>query len=327
MGNNVLCYVQRSLITKWKRLVLTRDEPLFVYGSNDHRVFEKRLRNGGVLWVIASIPKGPPQLVARLDIEMVRKREDPELNINPRFLQEFNYTWIGKGKETSEFFGHNNAECPLLQLTFLPEKRKPWKIDEHAMQWQGKYGRKLRSPRYICERDKWVNGLKSVGSQPLIDLKKKKARTIFLSWKWRDNKKSFMRELANELVVEGFMPWLDLLAMPWSRDLKEREKDKPKLARLLKYGYQRSALIVAIDSTHYGTANQCNPNWTANEWNGKLATDKMTQKIVYRPEGHHPSELIKKSDDQLPVFHQPPREFAVLLRDWFDNHMACPEIE
>ena len=59
MENHVLSYVKRPLITKWKRLVLTRDVPVFAYGSNDDHVFAKRLKNGGTLWIIASIPNRP----------------------------------------------------------------------------------------------------------------------------------------------------------------------------------------------------------------------------------------------------------------------------
>ena len=271
MENNVLCYVQRSLITKWKRLVLTRDDPLFVYGSNDDRVFAKLLKDGGVLWIIASIPKHPPELVARLDVEMVRERDDPELDINPRFLQEFDFTWIAKGKDTSEFFGHNNAEKALLQLAFRPQKGKPWKIAPETTRWLGKYGSKLQSPRFICEAGEFENGVVSLGSQPFNDFQKQKSRTVFLSWKWHDNTKTFMRSLAEELVAQGFMPWLDLLAMPWSKDLDQREEDKPKLERLLKYGYQHATVLVAVDSKHYGKATKPYKNWTKHEMEGEVS--------------------------------------------------------
>lgn len=321
MENNVLCYIQRPLITKWKRLVLTRDDPLFVYGSNDDRVFAKRLKDGGVLWVIASIPGRPPELVARLDVGMVRKRNDPKLDINPRFLQEFDYTWIAKGKDSSEFFGNNNAESALLQLALRPKKGEPWKIDDGATRWQGKYGKKLRSSRSICEVGEFKNGVVSLGSQPLIDLQKKKSRAVFISWKWNDNKKSDMCSLAYELVAHGFMPWLDLLSMPWSRDLDQREKDKPKLNRLLKYGYQQAAAIIAIDSKNYGTPTKNFPNWTEREWEGKFAKNDRLKKIVYRPEGHKPSKLIQNSKDEFTVFDQPPAEFACELRTWFKKNM------
>lgn len=320
MENHVLCYVKRSLITKWKRLILTRDSPLFVYGSNDDRVFAARLRNGGILWVIASIPSRPPELVARLDVEFVRKRDDPELGINPHFCQEFPFKWLAKGKSSSEFFGHNNAESALLQSVFQPKNGKPWKIDEVADQWQGKFGQKLQSPRLICEAGIFEEGIVSSGSQPFYDLQMKKRRAIFLSWKWRDNTKKFMRELAYELVVQGFMPWLDLLAMPWSLELSNREEEKPKLGRLLKYGYRQAAAVVAIDSENYGTATDNYPNWTKREWDGKLATGEKP-KVVYRPRGQKPSKLIQNSKDEFPVFDQVPAQFAKKLRDWFDENI------
>ena len=329
MENNVLCYVQRSLITKWKRLVLTRDKLLFVYGSCDDHVFAKRLKNGGVLWVIASIPNHPPELVARLDVEMVRRWNDPELDIDPRFLQKFRYRWIAKGRDNSEFYGHNNAESALLQLAFRPQEGDPWKIDEGATKWRGDYGsKKLRSPRYICEAGEYENGIVSPGNQPFLDLQEKKSRAVFLSWKWRDNTKTFMRSLADELVIQGFMPWLDLFALPWSRDIEKREKDKPKLERLLKYGYEQAAAIVAIDSEHYGTRtnsrkrkDQQNRNWTKREWQGKLAKNDKIKKIICRPEGHKPSELLQGLENTLPFYNQPPAEFARELRKWFDENM------
>jgi hypothetical protein len=321
MENNVLCYVQRSLITKWKRLVLTHDEPLFVYGSDDDHVFATRLKDGGILWVIASTPGGSPELVARLDVEMVRERGNPELDINPRFLRKFEYKWIAKGKDNSEFFGHNNAEKALLQLAFGPKNGEPWKIEEGATQWQGKYGSKLQSPRYICETGELEKGLISLGNLPLLDLQKKKSRAVFLSWKWRDNTKNFMRSLASELVAEGFMPWLDLLAMPWSQHIEQREKDKPKLEKLLKYGYQHSAAIIAIDSENYGTPTEEFPNWTKREWEGELAKNIKIKKLVYRPKGNKKSKLIQKSGDGLPVFEQPQAEFACGFRKWFDENL------
>ena len=157
MENHVLCYVKRPLITKWKRLVLTRDEPLFVYASNDKGLFRSRLKKGGVLWVISSIPNRPPELVARLNIKKVRNRDklvneaaDFDIHLS-NFLQEFPFKWVAFGKEGSKFFGHNNAETALLQSAFRAEHGNPWKIDEGATQWQSKFGNKLQAPRFICE--------------------------------------------------------------------------------------------------------------------------------------------------------------------------------
>ena len=115
------------------------------------------------------------------------------------------------------------------------------------------------------------------------------------------------------------MPWLDLLAMPWSQKISNIETEKPKLTRLLKYGYQQAAAVIAIDSEHYGTATEDNPNWTKREWDGKLA-EKKKPKIVYRPEGYKLSRLIQNSTDKFPVFNQPPAEFARELRVWFDEN-------
>jgi len=331
MENNVLCFVQRSLITKWKRLVLTRDEPLFVYGSKDSHVFAKRLENGGNLWVIASIPNSPPELVAYINVKKVRKKNYFEKDSKiSGLIREFPQKWIAIGKKGSEFFGHNNAESALLQLAFRPQEGNPWKIDEGATKWLARYGSdKLRSPRYICEAGEFDNGVVSPGNQPLLDLQQKKSRAIFLSWKWHDNEKAFMRLLADELVAQGFMPWLDLFAMPWTRDVEKREKDKPKLENLLKYGYKQAVAIVAIDSEHYGTRTKTNTkkkrknkNWTKREWMGELEKNDKIKKIIYRPEGYKPSELLHGLEKKLPFYNQPPAEFARELRKWFDRNVA-----
>lgn len=328
MENHVLCYVKRSLITKWKRLVLTRDEPLFVYASNDKGLFRSRLKNGGVLWIISSIPNRPPELVARLNIFEVKNRDklvdevtNSDIHLS-NFLQEFPYKWVAFGKEGSQFFGHNNAETALLRSAFRAKLGNPWKIDESATKWQSNFGNKFQSPRFICEEGKFENGVISSGSQPFLGLEKKKSRAIFLSWKWRDNTKKFMRELAYVLVAQGFMPWLDILAMPWSHEIGQREKEKPKLTRLLKYGYQQAATFIAIDSWNYGTATkEGKPNWTKREWDGKLADGHSVKKIIYRPQGRRPSKLLRSLNNEIPVFRHSPAEFARELRVWFDENI------
>ena len=253
---------------------------------------------------------------------MVRKRDDPELGINPRLLQAYNYDWIAKGKSSSEFFGHNDATKALLQTAFRPQKGVPWKIDVSATKWQSNFGNKLQSPRFICEAGEFENGIISQGRQPFIDLQEKKSRAVFLSWKWRDNTEKLLRELAYELVAQGFMPWLDLLAMPWSHEIGQREKEKPKLARLLKYGYRQATALIAIDSWKYGTATKKGkPNWTKREWDGKLDPEHEVKKIIYHPEGRRPSKLLRNKKDEVPFFNQHPAKFARELRVWFDVNM------
>ena len=112
MGNHVVTYVQRKRVTDWKRLVLTHDEPAFVYGSNDERVFVKQLENGGTLWVVSSIPERSPELVARLSVQAVARRDDPglqALGVGKRLLRHFaEFKWIAVGGDDSEFDLRNN---------------------------------------------------------------------------------------------------------------------------------------------------------------------------------------------------------------------------
>ena len=115
-----------------------------------------------------------------------------------------------------------------------------------------------------------------------------------------------MRELAYELVKQGFMPWLDLLAMPWSHEISQREKEKPKLTRLLKYGYQQAVALIAIDSWNYGTATkEGKPNWTKREWDGKLDSEHEVERIIYRPQGRRPSKLLRNENDKFLFFTKP----------------------
>ena len=129
MSNHVLCYVQRRRVTDWKRLVITHDKPAFIYGSNDERVFDNRLRDGGTLWVVSSIPDRPPELVARLVVVAILKRKDPklaELGVNQRLVRHFaEFEWIAVGGPQSEFFGHNTAGDALLNTVFETTSGRP----------------------------------------------------------------------------------------------------------------------------------------------------------------------------------------------------------
>jgi hypothetical protein len=128
-----------------------------------------------------------------------------------------------------------------------------------------------------------------------------------------------MRSLAYELAALDLMPWLDLLAMPWSREIGNREREKPKLQRLLEYGYRHSIAIVAVDSENYGTPTGRNPNWTQREWLGDLAPDKKLKKIQYLQEDTAPSTLIKDAKVDLSILNKTPAEAARRIKDWFDE--------
>ena len=68
---HVIAYVERGVITNWKRLTDPGEgEPFpYIYGSDDKNTFEKHVQAGSVLWVVSSTPEGcPPSLVAKLHV-------------------------------------------------------------------------------------------------------------------------------------------------------------------------------------------------------------------------------------------------------------------
>ncbi|MBN1811247.1 MAG: hypothetical protein JXA14_05365 [Anaerolineae bacterium] len=317
--NHMVCYVQRKRITDWKRLVLTHDEPTFIYGSNDSRVFASKLGSGSTLWVVSSLPARPPELVARLRVTIVAELEDHRLKIDEALLRHFReFKWIAKAGPRSEFFGHNNAGSALLRTVFCSPSGDPRMLSEGAKRWRGKYGMKLQRPSLVATEGMAYGSLVSPGSAPLEELAKSQARSVFISWKWRDNSRNLIRSLAYALAEQGFMPWLDLLALPAGRALKKVQHDAKKLERLLKYGYRRCAGVIAIDSAHYGEQTiGSEQNWTLREWAGELAPERQMVRISYRPTGNAHSEVVASADVQLRG--RSPDQAACELKDWFDS--------
>jgi hypothetical protein len=287
MNTQVVCYVQRKRISDWKRLVLTHKKSAFIYGSNDERVFASKLKPGSLLWVVSSIPHRPPELVARLEINVVAQRNDPKLKISKKLLSHFReFNWIAKGTSKSEFFGHNNATKALLETVYLNSAGQPWILSNNAKHWHSKFGIKLFRPALICPKSVIMGNRIAQGGKYFQELADTKNRAIFISWKWSDNTEDSVLQLAYELAKQNFMPWLDLLALPRARALKKVQQDAPKLERLLRYGYRQSVAVLAIQSEHYrikttGSAK----NWTQREWAGSVAPRKRIIRIVYQPKG------------------------------------------
>ena len=185
MESHVVCYVRRKVITDWKRLVIAHAEPAFVYGSNDDRVFGKSLKSGGVLWVVASIPGQPPELAARLKVRRVVSSKDTaslaELGVGSRLLRHFRrFRWIAVGDDTSEFFGHNSVGQALILTPFI-RKSGPEFLDSNASQWAGYLGSKLHRPALVYTEDE-------TGIAHLEKLAGTAHHSVFLSWKWTDNR-------------------------------------------------------------------------------------------------------------------------------------------
>ena len=325
MENHVLCYVQRDRITDWKRLAITHEEPAFIYGSNDERVFVEHLAGGGTLWVVSSIRTRPPELVARLSVKTVLERNDPKLRafgVSERFARHFaEFKWIAVGGTDSEFFGHNVAGSALLQTTFESASGEPWVLSSGAREWRGAYGMKLQRPTRVSNESL---GPQENGIAALKTLAATSAQSVFVSWKWRDSSARVVRSLAYALAERGFMPWLDLLALPKARALRKIQGDEEKLERLLRYGYRRCFALIGVETINYGSQSEgSHRNWTLREWEGEFVTDRRLARIAYRPKSAIGSELMSCVD--LRLSSADPQVAAGELRNWHDRcrHTDC----
>ena len=317
MDKHVVCYVQRKRITDWKRLVITHAEPAFIYGSNDDYVFPNELKDGGTLWVISSNPGRSPVLVAQISVEAVVSRKDPKLSalgVGERLLRHFSeFKWIAVGREASSFFGYNDAGKALLKTVFESPKGELRVLDEGAKNWRGEYGMKLQRPTKVSNVE-LEDGC--YGYTALEELALAKQRSVFISWKWRDNSRQLIREFAYALVENGFMPWLDQLALPRARALDKVEKDQEKLEKLLRYGYRQCFAVIGIESANYGVISKgSDKNWTLREWEGELAPQKVLIKGIYTPGEETDRKVIHDADFWLSS--QNPFDAAKELRNWY----------
>lgn len=307
MENNVLCYIQRKRLTDWKRLTITRKDSAWIFGSKDKTFFYEELKDGGILWIVSPISRRPPELVARISVKTVKRRDDPMLNdfgISSRLLYHFReWKWIAIGKENSEFFGHNNAGNALLETIFESPSGKPWLISIRAKKWHPKFGKKFQGPRKISSVS--LNSNKT-GVTALENLASTKSRSIFISWKWSDNSDKYIKSLAYALAENSFMPWLDLLALPVAKVSQQINENQIALEALLKYGYDRCFGILGVDTVNYGKRSikydkkkKKNKNWILREWKGRLSPEKKVVRIAYQPEGNSKSTILSNANIRI----------------------------
>jgi hypothetical protein len=279
MANHIVTYVQRSKITDWKRLTLSRPgAPAFLYGSNDPGVFRCQVQSGSTLWVVSSLPNGwPPELVARLKVTRMAERTDPDLRVAPDLLRHFPFRWIAVGDpEESQYFGHNDASGALLNTVFA-RKHAAAPLGWPGSSWKPAYGSALQRPALVAE-----DGSARSGAAFLEQLAQQASISVFISWKWSDHPdRGFILGFAHALAQLGVMAWLDILALPSSRALRVVAHDAVKLEQLLTYGYQHCAAVVAIGTPHYGQQSaRSAKNWTLREWTGALTPEKTVQRVV-----------------------------------------------
>lgn len=274
MRRHVVAYVQTSKLTDWKRLALHHSRraghPVFVYRSDDDRVFARYAKAGAVLWVIESHPSRPPSLAARLDITgQVHGRLEIDVvetsgrsTVSPELLRSFEYgrklRWYAVGSaRRSRFYGLNDIS-PALLATRL-EGGQRW--EPGAMRWRSEFGRTFLRPRLVAE-----------GAACLVAAAERlETRSVFLSWKHRDFEGSAgerVVELVEALVAEGLDCWWDRRALPSSPALERLRRHPDLLGRMLDDGLRRARYLLALGSPAYGepSASSSARNWTAAEW-------------------------------------------------------------
>ena len=134
--------------------------------------------------------------------------------------------------------------------------------------------------------------------------------TLKITWESR---------LAYALAGSGFMPWVDLLALPRSKALRKVQEDEEKLESLLRYGYRRCFGVIGVETVNYGTQSEgSDENWTLREWQGAFARDREAlARIAYRPEGATSRGVMSCPD--LKLSSTDPRMAARELRNWLDS--------
>jgi len=328
--HHVVAYVQRSKITDWKRLMDPgAGQPFpFIYGSRDSNVFAKFVKEGSVLWVFSATPDGrPPSLVARLHV--IGRADDvggETYGVPPGVLRAFRkeingrrlFDFIAVGHPTeSRFYGYNNASKALLSLNLkwvhtLRTLSGEAPCPRGTCNWHSSYAAPLNRPALVVSDPK-----------PLEDLDHAAARSIFISWKRRDNwkRRKEVRKLVYTLADQGLFAWLDVFAFPPSIALSEKvDPDADLISRLLQYGYQHCNGLLALETRNYGTPGILG-NWTEMEWLGKFDSDTppcpRPFRAVYSFESSPTSaNLVQDNDCRLSDL--PWSEVAEIIRTQLD---------
>ena len=302
---HLIAYVRTSKVTDWKRIALLYGDaqgPAFVYRSDNAETFGRYAKDGTVLWVIESHKDAPPSLVARLEIvgqvharlEIDVIEESGRADVPDGMLRAFEYgrklRWYAVGdRGHSRFFGYNDVSRALLR-TDLEGEPAPWRGHQ---KWSPKFGQSLQGPRRIKS-----------GIEALKELADTLARrSVFLSWKHRDfaGRHDQVEAVIAALVAEGIDCWWDQRALPASRALARLTGAPDVLERLLDYGLDRSRVLLALGSKHWGSpsSRDANRNWTRGEWDrGPI---RFAYEIDGPPEDGWPDKPTKTFPRGTPV--------------------------
>ena len=300
LTRDVLCYVQRRRISDWKRQVFREEKPLFMFGSNDRRVFA-RIQPGDRLWIVTARGDGLLSLTARIIVDRAGPFGDPALGIPDHRMHPFReWKWMVRGAGGSEFYGHNDASDALLGTVFSSASGRPRMLAPEGGPWKSTLGNRLQGPALICPAGIPFGGIASPGSAHLEALAARKKCSVFISYKWQDQNRAAVRTLADALSRAGLMPWLDQLALPRARVSARISQDEPTLRRLLHYGYGQCPLLLGLYSPHYGVQTGTHAgSWSGREWRNDLGAPSPKIKVLYNPDRLEPSTLVADRNAEL----------------------------
>jgi hypothetical protein len=268
----LLCYVRRDRLTSWKLDALKRGrngDPIPAYGSND-ALFGKYAQPGSVLWVVGPTANGRLSLEARI-------------HVRKQIQRPTEWKWEVAGTQAgSRFFGLNDVSDAVGRLWFA-NGRTEWSLGNgsSAAEWRPSFGRRFQGPRRIVSDDS-SRGRRSSPAAAFEELATRLVhRTLFLSWKHRDNglpMRRFLRALVYQLCRRGFNVWWDKAAFTGVYAMNEYASHKRDdlMHNLLRLGLLQSSAILALWTKNYGLQSpNADRNWTRDEWNTKRTIPRI----------------------------------------------------
>jgi hypothetical protein len=271
---NLLVYVKWSVVQKWKteaRPVIESSREKwgpqlpYVYASGNN-TFKRYVRPRTVIWVVTCPEYGtyrlPPTLVACLHVQDAVPRDGGESGEpDPRIPEwyRFKWSWVAIAcPECSTYLPVNNAFDRLKRLRSLNVKNEKSPILDE-LNLPGSSGPYTYAPHQL----RFVKRLANEGTSGLIAHAREVEgrRTIFVSYCRRDRPPEFAGHLVEELMREGFAPWLDMKAVPARVSTGEVRLEPGILDKVLEDGIRQARTFVAIVGADYLESTYAMKEW------------------------------------------------------------------
>ncbi|UCF90692.1 MAG: toll/interleukin-1 receptor domain-containing protein [Desulfobacterales bacterium] len=284
LSDALIAYVTWDRVVPWKVLSLpeaeTGDFVPIGYGSNQP-VFRKRAVAGTVLWVItmprAEISKPPrwfsPSVVARIRVKGLHTMGNcPREYLSPGLVDLLRqWCWVAVSDHADSRFFELNDSTPALKTLLLNKDARTALETLPASARRRELVKRARFIRFL------PNGLSEAQSAFAPCLKRANDRTVFISYTHAGGRsggggEEFALDLAEELLRNGFSPWLDALAIPRYDPQREDDCSPVRLERLIAIGLRQSNLAISVVTDDYTrNLDQCKINWTQKEYESILA--------------------------------------------------------